>query len=164
MKIKRVLLLFFLITFFQNADAQINPDDMESLGHRYYYQDKIYNKREAGKILEKNEKAYELFKVSHSIRKKANIAGFTSLGLIVLGIGSIERANNRCRFTGNCPWYGIGVISFITSCAAGTAGLVMKRDAKVKMNNSLDTFNDASGIGKLDLKIDDGKIGFILTF
>lgn len=174
MKIEKLLLLFFFFAFFQSVNAQNDFDELVQERHRFYYQDKMYSRKEIGKIFERKEGANEVFQASKSIYKKANIAGLTSLGLLGIGFGAIinEIINNTCGFRSNCPMYVIVPVGLIGGCVAGTAGIAMKIDANKKMKKSVQLFNDdldAMGMMEdarleLKMKVDFGKVGIVLNF
>jgi len=172
MKNLNVLFVLIFLFFSQIGNSQINPEVINKIKGKYYYQGQVYKKHQLRHIYKTNPKAYKAHQSFVKVRRIHRVSTLVSGGAIV---GMIKWNKERYRCTGDCNNYvdftGIivpfAVLGGTTVLVISTAIPTYKRSGKaLKVFNEevLSTSEVGSIPSYINFQTSQNGIGLVLNF
>ena len=176
---KNLFLLFgFSFLFFlQNGFSQINKNVLVESKGQFYYQNKVYQKSELGKLFSLDDTAFKFYKKHKRAKKVFNASGLTTLilaggGLILINIEGPPNQSQGDRCYELCPHQGVGILMFYASWPPALATIISlpisRRNYKKAIKN-FHLYTEAApkyGVNQLELDFNytGNGVGLVLNF
>ncbi len=176
----KTLILFLAFTFlfsFQNAFSQIDKNVLTKSKGKFYYQDKIYKKKELGEVFKLHEPSLKYYKKHKKAKKVFKIFGISTLvlgggGLILFSIDGPPNQSEGDRCYEFCPHQGLGIYMMIASWFTAASTLISFPVSRKNYKKSIRSFNNYTKsipkVGgnslKLNLNYTGNGVGLVLNF
>jgi len=147
MKVLILPLVFTFLFSFQDAFSQIDKNVLIKSKGKFYYQNKIYKKKELGKLFVLDKASFNYYQKHKKAKKIFNISGISTLVLAAGGsiLFSIDGGGNHSegdKCYELCPHQGLGIYMMIGSWFTTAPSIISLAISRKNYKKSIKSFHN----------------------